>query len=96
MSDHEFDFEICNSSVRPIAEELIKKYEELRHIYPEKILFVLNHKSPGSRKKVMLTATTSCLDDNQMTALVYRELRSIGPEGNIVSPDTNEWWTGRN
>jgi hypothetical protein len=36
--------------------------------------------------------TTNCLDNNQMTALVYRELRRIGPEGKIISPDTNEWW----
>lgn len=37
MSDREFDFEICNSRMRPIAEELIKKYEEkLMGAYYEK------------------------------------------------------------
>jgi hypothetical protein len=27
-----------------------------------------------------------------MTALVYRELLMIGPEGDILTPDTNDWW----
>ena len=39
MSDREFDFEICNSRMRPIAEALVKKYEELKHVDPSKILF---------------------------------------------------------
>jgi hypothetical protein len=37
--------------------------------------------------------TTATLDDNQITALVYRELRMIGDDGKIVPPDTNDWWT---
>ena len=119
---HEFDYEICNSRIRPIAEELVKKYEELRHIDPSKILFVLNHAASGESKKKIILAntsrispkwteiifqlgacsffhtmefyskTTSMLDENQMVALVYRELRSIGPEGQIVSPDVHDWW----
>jgi hypothetical protein len=120
-ASHEFDHEICNSRVRPIADALIKKYGELRHIDVDKILFVVNHKYSGSKNKVVLARTvrapekwrdilyqlgavsyfyvmefygktTDCLDQRQMTALVYRELRRIGPEGQIVSPDTNEWW----
>ncbi len=45
----EFDYEICNNRIRPIAEALISKYEELRHIDPDKILFLVNHKSSGSK-----------------------------------------------
>ncbi|MDR0648308.1 MAG: hypothetical protein LBF92_03100 [Synergistaceae bacterium] len=120
-ASHEFDFEICNSRVRPIADELIKKYDELRHIDLSKILFVVNHKSAGSKKRVVLARTgrvpdkwrdvlfqlgacsyfylvefygktTASLDENQMTALIYRELRRIGPEGQINPPDIHDWW----
>ena len=120
-SSHEFDYEICNSRIRPIADGLVKKYEELRHIDVEKILFLVNHKSAGSKKRIVLARTarvpekwrdvlfqlgacsyfyiveffgktTSCLDENQMTALVYRELRRIGPEGQIITPDIHDWW----
>ena len=119
MSDREFDFEICNSRMRPIAEALVKKYEELKHVDPSKILFIVNHKSSGGgaladTSKVPFKWTellfqlgacsyfymvefydkkTAHLDDNQMTALLYRELRKIGSEGNIVKPEVNEWWT---
>ena len=31
-SGAEFEYEICNSKIRPIAEALIKKYDELHHI----------------------------------------------------------------
>lgn len=117
----EFDFEIVNSTCRPIADELIKKYEELRHIEVDKILFVVNHKSAGSKHTVTLAKTskipdkwrdilyqlcsasyfymieiygktTEVLDNNQKTALIYRELRRIGPEGTIITPDTHDWW----
>lgn len=120
-SSHEFDYEICNNRIKPLADDLIKKYEELRHIDVNKILFVVNHKSAGSKKTVTLARTsrvpekwrdvlyqlgacsyfyiveffgktTACLDENQMIALVYRELRRIGPEGQIVTPDIHDWW----
>ncbi len=107
--------------MRPIADALIKKYEELWHIDAAKILFVVNHKSAGSKKRIALARTarvpekwrdvlfqlgacsyfyvveffgktTACLDENQMTAVVYSELRRIGPEGQIVTPDINDWW----
>ena len=39
-----------------------------------------------------LTKPTAMLDENQITALVYRELRMIDPEGSIILPDTNDWW----
>ena len=55
---HEFDFEICNSRMRPLADELIKKYEELRHLDASKILFVVNHKSAGSKKTLVLARTS--------------------------------------
>lgn len=120
-SAHEFDYEIANSSMRPIADALVKKYEELHHIDVDKILFLVNHKSAGSKKRIVLARTgrvpekwrdvlyqlgavsyfyvieffgktTSVLDDNQMTALIYRELRTIGSEGQITAPDTHDWW----
>lgn len=117
----EFDYEICSSRIRPIAEGLIKKYEELRHIAPDKILFVVNHKSSGSKKQIVLAKTskispkwtellyqlgscsyfymiefyaktTAAMDESQMVALVYHELRRIGPEGEILAPDVHDWW----
>ena len=120
-ASHEFDYEICNSRIKPMVDRLIAKYEELRHIDTDKILFIVNHRSGGSKKQIILAKTrrvpekwrdilfqcgtcsyfyiieffaktTACLDENQMTALVYRELRMIGPEGNICTPDTNDWW----
>lgn len=36
--------------------------------------------------------TTACMDEAQMVALVYRELRRIGPEGEILTPDIHDWW----
>lgn len=120
-SSHEFNYEIVNSRMKPIADVLVAKYEELRHIEVGKILFVVNHKSAGSKKRVVLARTsrvsekwldilfqlgsyscyymieyfdktTACLDENQIVALTYRELRMISPEGNILTPDTNDWW----
>ncbi len=118
-----FDYEICNAKYRPIAAALIKKYEELRHIDPDTVLFLLNRKAAGksSRHKVRLAETSkvppkwqqvlyqqgglsyfylieffeksiSCLDENQMKALIYRELRRITLTGKIVAPDVHEWY----
>ena len=115
----EFDYEICNKRIRPIAEALIKKYRELSHIDPDKILFVVNHKSSGSKKQMILAKTskispkwteilyqlgacsyfymvefyaktTASMDESQMVALVYRELRRIGPEGELLIPDVHD------
>ena len=112
--------DLCGSRIRPIAERLIQKYDELRHIDPSTILFVLNRKG-GGKKRVVLAKTTkvpekwqeilyglgsfdftvlmefyekttACLDENQMVALVYRELRKIGREGDVAPPDVHEWW----
>ena len=117
----EFDYEICNNRIRPIAEALIAKYEELRHIDPDKILFLVNHKSSGSKKQMVLARTgrispkwteilyqlgacsyfytiefyaktTAAMDESQIVALVYRELRRIGTEGEILIPDVHDWW----
>ena len=117
----EFDYEICNNRIRPIAVALIAKYDELRHIDPDKILFVVNHKSSGSKKQMVLARTsrispkwteilyqlgacsyfytiefyaktTAAMDESQIVALVYRELRRIGPEGEILIPDVHDWW----
>lgn len=120
-SGPEFDHEICNDRIRPIAEALIAKYGELRHVDPNKILFVVNHKSSGSKRQMTLARTsripsrwveilyqlgacsylyiiefyaktTEEMDDSQIVALVYRELRRIGPEGEILIPDVHDWW----
>ncbi|MEA5034005.1 putative metallopeptidase [Cloacibacillus evryensis] len=120
-TDAEFDYEIAIDRIRPIAEALVKKYDELHHIDPDKILFVVNHKSVGSRKKVVLARTslvppkwaellyqlggrsyfymiefiaktTAAMDESQMIAVVYRELRKIGPEGEILTYDVQDWW----
>ena len=114
-------YEICSSRIKPLAEALIRKYDELRHIEVDRILFLLNRRSAGSKKRVVLAKTTkvppkwqeilhqlgsmgftcimefyekttACLDENQMVALVYRELRKIGREGDVAPPDVHEWW----
>lgn len=114
-------YEICSSRIKPLAEALIRKYDELRHIEVDRILFLLNRRSAGSKKRVILAKTakvppkwqeilyqlgamdfayimefyektTSVLDENQMIALVYRELRKIGREGDVAPPDIHEWW----
>ncbi|EHM10898.1 hypothetical protein TheveDRAFT_1780 [Thermanaerovibrio velox DSM 12556] len=112
---------ICSDRIRPIAEALVRKYPELGHVEVDKILFVLNRKSRGSKKRVVLARTTrmpakwreilyqlgaveyqyvmeffekttSVLDENQMIALVYRELRRIGKNGDVAPPDVHEWY----
>lgn len=124
LSGAEFDFEIVNKRMKPLAKQLIEKFDELKHIDPDKILFVLNHKYAGSKSRIVLahttrispkwteiiyqltdkpklsyfykiefySRTTSALDENQMIALLYSELRRIGPEGKIVVPDVHDWW----
>jgi hypothetical protein len=120
-TEHEFEYEIASDRMRPIAARLVEKYEELRHINVERILFFINHKSGGSKKKIVLARTrripakwgdilfqfmdrrclysieiigkaTASLDENQIVALLYREMLLIGPDGNILTPDTNDWW----
>lgn len=57
-TEAEYDYEIVNKKIRPIAERLIKKYSELNHIDPSRILFVVNHKSTGSKKQMTLAKTS--------------------------------------
>ena len=119
---NEYDYEIVNSRVAPVAEKLVKKYDELSHIRVNDIMFIVNHKTSGGKKRITLARTrkipdkwrdlvfqlgssayshmiefigktTATLDENQITALIYRELRMIDTEGGIVLPDTNDWWT---
>ena len=51
-TEGEFDYEIVNNKIYPIAEQLIRKYDELHHIAPDKILFVVNRKSGGGKKQI--------------------------------------------
>lgn len=120
-TEGEFDYEIVNNKIYPIAEQLIRKYDELHHIAPDKILFVVNRKSGGGKKQITLAKTskispkwteilyqlgacpyfyiiefyaktTSAMDESQLVALVYRELRRIGPEGDLLAPDVADWY----
>lgn len=122
MPENEFDYEIINSKMRPVAASLIKKFKELEHIDPDKILFIVNHRSRGGSKGKVLLAktfkisdrwtelfyqhggctyfygieyiakTTAAMDENQIVALTYRELRKIGPEGDLLTYDIQDWW----
>lgn len=114
-----FDFEVSNNRLKPVAEALINKYEELSHIDPNQILFVVNF--VGRDKKLRLARTTrltakwtellnqlgsvtnlyimeiyakttTAMDESQIIALVYRELRKIGPDGDILTYDVQDWW----
>ncbi|HQF91967.1 MAG TPA: putative metallopeptidase [Synergistaceae bacterium] len=117
-----FGFEVCNERFRPMAEALRRKYEELRHVDPESVLFLMNRKSLGKQKKRVVLARTSKvppkwqevlyqlgggsyffmvefyekslepLDQAQITALIYHELRKITPEGGVVPPDVHDWY----
>lgn len=118
-----YDFEVINSRMLPIAEKLVEKYQELQHIDPKKILFILNSKKGSSKKGSVTLActtripanrveimyqltggtcywykiefyskTTACMDENQMIALLYTQLRRIGPEGKLVNPDVHDWY----
>lgn len=118
----EFDFEVCNNRIYPMAAQLVKKYEELRHIDPDKILFVVNHKSKGISKGHRILArmrklspiwtellfqigsvsnfymmeffarNTEHLNESQIIAVIYHELRHIGPDGKLVSHDVQDFW----
>ena len=57
-TEAEYDYEIVNKKIRPLAEQLISKYDELHHIDPDKILFVVNYKSAGSKKQMTLAKTS--------------------------------------
>ena len=74
----EFDYEICNSRVRPLADALVKKYSELHHIDIDKILFITNHKSGGGRKTLLLAKTGIVLASLLAGALGYLWLRWLG------------------
>ena len=117
----EFTYEIVNNKLRPIADRLVEKFDELHHIDVEKILFVLNYKSAKNKRRITLAntarvpekwaqllyqlggynykfvieiyaKTTAAFDENQMVALLYRELRRIGMNGEILTPDVQDWW----
>ncbi len=120
--DDLFSFEVCTPKYKPVAQKLIEKFDELRHVDPQSLLFVMNKKGSGKHNKKVILAKTSkvppkwqeimfqlgspsyfylieffeksvaVLDENQMTALIYRELRRIDLNGNIGNPDIHEWY----
>jgi predicted metallopeptidase len=55
--NNDYDYEIVNSRMRPIAEKLIAKYNELKHIKADNVLFVLNKKKSGGKKRLVLAKT---------------------------------------
>jgi predicted metallopeptidase len=57
MMNNDYDYEIVNDRMSPIAEKLVEKYGELKHIKVDEILFVLNCKSAGSKKRLVLART---------------------------------------
>lgn len=117
--DCEFNFEISNDRLKPIADALIAKYDELSHIRVQYIVFVINHTSRDKKVRLAKTSripvkwtellfqlgavsylytmefyakTTATMDESQIVALVYRELRKIGREGDILTYDVQDWW----
>jgi hypothetical protein len=55
--ESEFDYEIINSRMKPVADELVSKYEEISHIRTDSILFIVNYRTGGGKKKVVLART---------------------------------------
>jgi len=107
---------IKNWIYRPIVEKLIKKFPELKHIDPYKILFIedMEWKKPNNSKKQWMARVSKCnkqfseltgydyvietrnyyierMQQEQIIALLYHELRHIGPEGDIVTHDIEDW-----
>jgi hypothetical protein len=110
-----------NEAYRPIAEGLVKKYPELRHIAPAAIIFIDNTEGSGKSRDKYKSAQTGKLPEKwsdvihqltgrrfdyyieffkrnieqmsreQIVALVYHELRHIGPDGEIIHHDIEDW-----
>lgn len=117
-----FNFEVCNDRYKPVAEQLVEKFNELQHVDPQSILFVMNTKGKAKKGKAPILAKTSkvppkwqeimfqtgspayfyiiefseadtsALDENQMIALIYHELRRIDLNGNVTIPDVHDWY----
>lgn len=108
---------IINEGWRSIAEGLIEKYSELKHIAPNSIIFIDNISDTGKSRNILRPANTNKippkwsdilhqlsgkrfdyyieffktntdqLSQEQIVALVYRQLRYIDKDGNIIHPD---------
>lgn len=58
LNDSNFDFQICNNEMRPIVDELKKKAgDALKHIDPDKILFIRNFRTAKSKKHFVVAKT---------------------------------------
>lgn len=120
----EFDGKfLINNSYRPIAEALVAKYKELKHIHVDSILFIENTEDRKKKNNKTVYAQVSLMQEKwndiiyqttgihfdfmmeiykvnisamsraQIIALIYHELRHIGPGGEILSHDIEEWIT---
>ena len=56
--EFEYDYEVVNNRIKPIADRLVSKNSELCHIKTDMVLFIVNHKSKGSRDRVILARTS--------------------------------------
>lgn len=108
----EYDYKIISDGALSLANALVLKYKELRHIDPGAIIFVENHVSRDKKNKLAKITKISAkwrdilwqkgapsyfymiefyhrsckeLSETQKTALLYRELRRIGPEATYMS-----------
>lgn len=118
-NDVTYDYKIINNLMTGPAKALVSKYDELRHIDPDKIIFLENNSSRDRKNKLAKISKISqkwkeilwqkgapayryiiefyCktyreLSDEQKTALLYRELRRISTEGDILEPDISDWY----
>jgi len=112
---------VINEVYRPIAEALVDKYQELRHVIVNDILFVDNTESKGKHKNKLKNAqigkipekyqdiiyqltgrvftyimeffkrNIEAMSREQIIALIYHELRHIGPNGEIILHDIEDW-----
>lgn len=110
------DMWIMNYRYRPIAEKLVEKFRELRHINVKKILFIEDTeweptatakrpwKARISKANKQLEAMTGYeyvletrkhytgnMQDAQLVALIYHELRHIDVDGNLNKHDIEDW-----
>ncbi len=112
---------LVNEAYRPIAEGLINKYPELRHLAPNSFIFVDNISDTGKSRNVMRSANTNKvppkwsdvvyqltgkrfdfyteffktnveqMSQEQITALVYQQLRYVDKDGNIIHPEIRDF-----
>ncbi|MGE9959138.1 putative metallopeptidase [Cloacibacillus porcorum] len=56
MSDAEFNYKIASPTIRDTAVSLVQKYDELKHLDPDNILFVVNFSTRDKKKRLAKTS----------------------------------------